>query len=301
MSSKKLVCFLVISIIYGLIAVGGAHATIIGIQGVVTDADGTPMAGVIVEAPGFGNLGLVSTTKEDGFYFITYVSFVNVVIKVGDEIPVVATDAEGNVVEKTHIVTAEDIAAGRATFNITFVSTAVTVAVAPTVFSADTASTGTVTVTVARDEPVTDETVTLKLSPQVGSVDATATNNGDGTYSAVYTSGGAAGRVTIIATATDAKASGSATVTINAGAPTKISLEAMPTTVSSLASSIITATVSDSKGNGVGGVSLTGATSGDGSITNFVEDSRIFGAYTATYTAPMVDAEGTRDDNGHRE
>ena len=166
--------------------------------------------------------------------------------------------------------------------------------VAPTVFSADTASTATVTVTVARDEPVTDETVTLRLSPQVGSVDATATNNGDGTYSAVYTSGGAAGRVTLTATATGAKASGSATVTINAGAPTAISLTAMPDTVSSLASSIITATVSDSKGNGVGGVSnLTGATSGDGAITNFVEDSRIFGAYTATYTAPMVDAEGT--------
>ena len=40
MSSKKLVCFLVISIIYGLIAVGGAHASIIGIEGVITDAEG---------------------------------------------------------------------------------------------------------------------------------------------------------------------------------------------------------------------------------------------------------------------
>lgn len=291
MSSKKLVCFLVISIIYGLIAIGGAHA--IGIKGIVTDAEGTPLVDVKVTAPDYGSIPITSVTGPDGAYSIPYISFTNVPVQVGDEITVVATDAEGNVVEKTHTVTAADIAAGQATFNITFVSTTVTVAVAPTVFSADTASTGTVTITVARDEPVTDETVTLKLSPQVGSVDATATNNGDGTYSAVYTSGGAAGRVTITATATDAKTSGSATVTINAGAPTAISLTAMPTTVSSLASSIITATVSDSKGNGVGGVSLTGATSGDGSITNFVEDSRIFGAYTATYTAPMVDAEGT--------
>ena len=293
MSSKKLVCFLVISFVCGLIVSGVAHASIVGIKGIVTDAEGTPLVGVKVTARDFGSIPITSVTGPDGAYTIPYISFANVVIKVGDEIAVVATDPEGNVVEKTHTVTAADITAGQATFNITFVSTTVTVSVAPTVFSADAASTATVTVTVAGDEPVTDETVTLRISPQVGSVDATATNNGDGTYSAVYTSGGAAGRVTITATATDAKASGSATVTINAGAPTAISLKAMPETVSSLASSIITATVSDSKGNGVGGVSLTGATSGDGSITNFVEDSRIFGAYTATYTAPMVDAEGT--------
>ena len=293
MSSKKLVCFLVISIIYGLIAVGGAHASIVGIKGVVSDAEGTPLVGVKVTAPDFGSIPVTAVTGPDGAYSIPYISFANVVIKAGDEITVVATDTEGNVVEKIHTVTAADITAGQATFNITFVSTTVTVTVAPTVFSADTASTATVTVTVARDEPVTDEIITLRLSPQVGSVDATTTNNGDGTYSAVYTSGGAAGRVTLTATATGANTSGSATVTINAGAPTAISLKAMPDTVSSLASSIITATVSDSKGNGVGGVSLTGTTSGDGAITNFVEDSRIFGGYTATYTASMVDAEGT--------
>ncbi len=293
MGSKKLVYFLVISIVYGLIAVGGAHASIVGIKGVVSDAEGTPLVGVKVTAPDFGSIPVTAVTGPDGAYSIPYISFANVVIKAGDEITVVATDTEGNVVEKIHTVTAADITAGQATFNITFVSTTVTVTVAPTVFSADTSGTGTVTVTVVRDEPVTDEAVTLRLSPQVGSVDATATNNVDGTYSATYTSGGAAGRVTLTATATGAKASGSATITINAGAPTAISLKAMPDTVSSLASSIITATVSDSKGNGVGGVSLTGTTSGDGAIINFVEDSRIFGAYTSTYTAPMVDAEGT--------
>ena len=293
MGSKKLVYFLVISIVCGLIAVGGAHASIVGIKGVVSDAEGTPLVGVKVTAPDFGSIPVTAVTGPDGAYSIPYISFANVVIKAGDEVTVVATDTEGNVVEKIHTVTAADITAGQATFNITFVSTTVTVTVAPTVFSADTSGTGTVTVTVARDEPVTDEIVTLRLSPQVGSVDPTAINNGDGTYSAIYTSGGAAGRVTLTATATGAKASGSATITINAGAPSAISLKAMPDTVSSLASSIITATISDSKGNGVGGVSLTGTTSGDGAITNFVEDSRIFGAYTSTYTAPMVDAEGT--------
>ena len=293
MSSKKLVCFLVILFVCGLIVSGVAHASIVGIKGVVSDAEGMPLAGVKVTAPDFGSIPVTAVTDSNGAYSIPYITFANVVIKAGEEITIVATDAEGNVVEKTHTVTAADITAGQATFNITFVSTTVTVTVAPKVFNADTPGTGTVTVTVEQDGPVTDETVTFRLSPQVGLVGA-VTNNDDGTYSATYTSGGAAGRVTLTATATGAKASGSATITINAGAPTAISLKAMPDTVSSLASSIITATISDSKGNGVGGVSnLKGATSGDGSITNFVEDSRIFGAYTATYTAPMVDAEGT--------
>ena len=293
MSSKKLVCFLVISIIYGLIAVGGAHASIVGIKGVVSDAEGTPLVGVRVTAPDFGSIPVTAVTGPDGAYSIPYISFANVVIKVGDEITVVATDTEGNVVEKIHTVTAADVTAGQATFNITFVSTTVTVTVAPTVFSADTSGTGTVTVTVARDEPVTDETVTLSLSPAVGTVSSPATNNGDGTYSATYTSGGAAGNVTLIARATGANTSGRATITINAGPPAAIKLSAAPETVSSFGSAVITAMVTDSNDNGVGGASLTGTTSGDGTITNFVENPRTFGAYTATYTAPMVDAEGT--------
>ena len=47
---------------------------------------------------------------------------------------------------------------------------------------------------------MTGETVTLALSPAVGSVSA-VTNNGDGSYSATYTSGGTAGNVTLTATA----------------------------------------------------------------------------------------------------
>ena len=293
MSSKKLVCFLVISIIYGLIAVGGAHASIVGIKGVVSDAEGTPLVGVRVTAPDFGSIPVTAVTGPDGAYSIPYISFANVVIKVGDEITVVATDAEGNVVEKIHTVTAADITAGQATFNITFVSTTVTVTVAPKVFNADTPGTGTVTVTVEQDGPVTDETVTLSLSPAVGTVSSPATNNGDGTYTASYTSGGTAGRITVTARATQANASGTATITINAGPPAAIELSAAPETVSSFGSAVITAMVTDSNDNGVGGASLTGTTSGDGTITNFVENPRTFGAYTATYTAPMVDAEGT--------
>lgn len=291
MSGKKLVCFLVISIICGLIAVGGAHASIIGVKGIVSNAEGTPLAGVKVTAPDFGSIPVTSVTDSDGTYSIPYISFANVVINAGEEITVVATDAEGNVVEKIHTVTAADISAGQATFNIIFVSTTVTVTVDPKIFSADTPGTGTIKVTVTRDEPVTDETVTLSLSPAVGTVSSPATNNGDGTYSATYTSGGAAGNVTLTATATGANASGRATITINAGSPAAITLDAAPDTVSSLGKSIVTAMVSDNRGNGVGAVSLTGTASSGGTLTNFAS-AAIFGTYTATYTAPMVDAEG---------
>ena len=83
MSSKKLVCFLVISIIYGLIAVGGAHASIVGIKGIVTDAEGTPLVGVKVTAPNFGSIPVTSVTDSEGAYSIPYISFANVVIKAG--------------------------------------------------------------------------------------------------------------------------------------------------------------------------------------------------------------------------
>ena len=63
--------------------------------------------------------------------------------------------------------------------------------------------------------------------------------------------------------------------------------------VYSFTSATITAMVTDSNGNGVGGLSLTGETSGDGELTEFAADSSTFGEYDATYTAPMVDAEMT--------
>ena len=171
------------------------------------------------------------------------------------------------------------------------VPTTVTVDVSPSNFIADTTGTGAVTVTVERVGPVTDETVTLALSPAVGSVGA-VTNNGDGSYSATYTSGGTAGNVTLTATATGAAVSSSANIVINAGPPAAIALSAAPMTVTSLGSSTVTAMVSDSSGNGVGGLSLTAATSGSGTITAFAA-TPIFGTYVATYSAPMVEAEGT--------
>ena len=50
--------------------------------------------------------------------------------------------------------------------------------------------------------------------------------------------------------------------------------------------------VTDSNGNGVGGLSPTG-TAVSGTLTNFAANIASFGSYTATYTAPLVEAEGT--------
>ena len=171
------------------------------------------------------------------------------------------------------------------------VPTTVAVDVSPSVFSADTPSTGAVTVSVERVGPVTSETVTLALNPAVGSVSA-VTNNGDGTYSATYTSGSTAGNVRLTATATGAGVSDSASIAINAGPPAAIALSAAPMTVTSLGSATVTAMVTDSGGNGVGGLTLTGSTSGSGILTPFIP-TPVFGTYVATYSAPMVEAEGT--------
>ena len=268
---------------------------ITSIGGTVSNADGTPVVGATVEAPGFGSVPVKVTTDENGEYSIPYVSFANIAIQVGDEITVKVTDSAGDVVERTHTVAAADSAAGKATLNIALVSvpvTTITVKVEPSSFSADTPSPGTVTATVTIGEaPVTDETVTFRLSPNVGEITA-ATNNEDGTYTATYTSGGAAGNVTLTATATQAKVSAKITLAINAGPPDAIALSAAPMTVSSLGSATITAKVTDSSGNGVGGLTLTGTATGGGTVTEFTE-TRTFGTYTASYTAPSVDAEGS--------
>ncbi len=298
MSSKKLVYFLVISLVYGLIAGGLAHgqsSNSFTIWGTVTDA-ADPVAGLRVTAD--NSEFLPFTSRDDGTYQLIFLSFTNGTIRAGDQIQITAADADGNdVASVMYTVTAADVNASPPGVTIDIdvnrvptVPTTVTTTVAPNTFNADTAGTGTVTVTVDREGPVTDETVTLRLSPAIGTV-SRVTNNGDGTYSATYTSGGAAGNVTLTATATQANASGTAAITVNAGPPSAIALSASSDSVSSGGNSIITAMVTDSAGNGVGGVSLAGATSSGGTLTNFAA-SAVFGTYTATYTAPTVDAEG---------
>ena len=173
------------------------------------------------------------------------------------------------------------------------VPTTVTVDIDTKEFSADTPGTGTVTVTVDRLGPIIGESIAFTLNPSVesGTV-STATDNGDGTYTATYTSGSAAGYVDITATATGANESGSVRIAINAGPPANIALSTDSEPVSSFGSATITARVTDSNGNGVGEQSLTGDAL-SGTLTEFAADPSNFGDYTATYSVLEVAVEGT--------
>ena len=299
MSSKKFVWLFMVAIVCALVAAGGiAHGqstSIVGMKGTVTDGEGTPAGGLRISAEtnSIAATAFIGfTSRDDGTYNIGLVPGISAKINVGDEISLTVTDAGGNVVGRaSYAVTAADISTVIVTIDISLSTVSVEVTVEPSTFSADTPANGLITVTVANEEgPITDESITLSLSPNVGSV-ASATNRGDGTYESAYTSGGTAGQVTLTAT-TSAGASATTTIIINAGPPAAIDVSAAPETVSSLGSSIITAMVRDSAGNGVGGLTLTGTTSGSGTLTNFAS-AVTFGTYTATYTAPTVDADGT--------
>ena len=305
MSSKKFVYLLMVLIVCGSITGGIAHGQSTDsfrIEGTVTNPDGTPAAGLQIQAdivPFTYDHDFTSfVSRDDGTYGLSFLGFEGPSkISAGDRIRITATDAEGNdVARTTYTVTAAavDMPVNKVTIPLTVgPAIDVTITVNPNDFMAGTSDPGTVTVTVMEEDvPVTDETVTLSLSPAVGMVTSPATNNGDGTYSATYTSGNTAGRVTLKATATQAGVSNTATIAINAGPPATIAVSAAPERVPSFGSAVITAMVADSNGNGVDGLTPTGTRSSGGTLTNFAPTTT-FGSYTAIYTAPMVDAEGT--------
>ena len=305
MSSKKFVYLLMVLIVCGSITGGITHGQSTDsfrIEGTVTNPDGTPAAGLQIQAdivPFTYDHDFTSfVSRDDGTYGLSFLGFEGPSkISAGDRIRITATDAEGNdVARTTYTVTPVnvDMPVNKVTIPLTVgPAIDVTVTVNPSDFMAGTSDPGTVTVTVMEEDvPVRGETVTLSLSPAVGMVTSPATNNDDGTYSATYTSGNTAGRVTLKATATQAGVSNTATIAINAGPPATIAVSAAPERVPSFGSAVITAMVADSNGNGVDGLTPTGTRSSGGTLTNFAPTTT-FGSYTAIYTAPMVDAEGT--------
>ena len=254
------------------------------------DADGTSTSTITVTAGGgvTGELPTISadkgtvgavTDEGNGVFTATYTA-PSLVLTIPDIARISATLASTSKSASTVIA-------------LLPVPTTVTVDIDPKEFSADTPSPGTVTVTVDRLGPITGESIAFTLNPSVGSgaVNA-ATDNGDGTYTATYTSGSTAGYVDITAMATLANESGSVRISINAGPPANIVLRTDTEPVSSFGSATITAVVTDSNGNGVGGQSLTGDAL-IGTLTEFAADSSNFGSYTATYSVLEVAAEGT--------
>ena len=182
------------------------------------------------------------------------------------------------------------------------VQTVVTVMVDLDTFRADSTETAVVTVTVARGpSAVADETIDFMLTRDDGGTDTgivgEITNNEDGSYTATYTPAKTVGRITLTAMATQAGESDEATIIINAGPPANLMLTALPETVFSEAMSVITATVTDVTGNGVGGLELelSAMTSAGEMLPSFAEVAAAFGVYTTTYTAPTVEAEGSEE------
>ena len=182
---------------------------------ITVEIGGTARTGdtVTIDTPSKGTVGAV-TEVGDGVYTATYTAPLDRSLSFPETVQIDASSA--------------NIGKSRSTLiTLLPVRTTVTVELGKDSFIADTPEETTVKVTVDQAGPVTAETVTLALSPEVGSVTSPATSNGDGTYSATYTSGGTAGPVTLTAT-TGAGASEMATITINAGLPANIDTRCRP-------------------------------------------------------------------------
>jgi hypothetical protein len=161
-----------------------------------------------------------------------------------------------------------------------------TVSVSPKELAAIPGSTANIEVTVidVQEKPVTDELVTLILSPQVGTL-SNVENQGDGVYKATYTAGVELGEVTITASTTNDK-QGSDSLKLIEGPSKELQLTiepseliACPGKYASIEVKVYDVAKHPLKGKQVS-LSLSPQTGALSSITD-----KGNGAYTATYTA----------------
>ncbi len=221
-----------------------------------------------------GKLGEV-TNNGDGTYTATYTA---------PELALAAPTSDTVTVTSTNLG-----AATSAMITLNVVPTQISITAVPSIFDAGAGGTSAVTVSVTRGGTGISG-ANISVIPTTGTL-GDVTDNGDGTYTATYTPPTAAGRATINAVDADSGARGSATITVNAGAAESVAVAAVPTTVSSGGTAMITATITDASGNGVGGQTLS-ATANSGTVGDFTEAATM-GDYTAEYTAPTVDAAST--------
>ena len=197
MSRGRLVWFLfLVTLASGMTmgVTGSVHAQSVStfqLNGVLTDSDGNPLVGYTVEAPVDGSfLSTTAVTDDQGSYQIVYSSLFGPIISVGDTIEITIKDPDGEVIgTSTYTVTASNISPrfGQATHDFMLSGAGLTVVVEKGELPADGESTSTITVTIedANGEPVTDSPPTITVvKGTVGEV----INNGDGTYTVVYTS-----------------------------------------------------------------------------------------------------------------
>ena len=302
MSRGKLFRFLfLITLASGLMMGESAHAQSVNafqLNGTLTAADGTALAGYTVEAPiAVSILASASITDADGKYAILYSGF-EAVVTVGDVIEITVKDPAGNIVGTTsYTVTEGDIGAriGEATHNILL--SGLNVELDNIQLPADGESQAEITVSIeSGDGPVIGDTVTI--TTDMGSV-GEVTDNGDGTYTAVYT----APALVIDESTTD---------TINVSSDTTgdtttttVTLEPVPTVIAlSVEPSVFTAgaggtgaiAISVSRGgNAVADAELSlGLTRADGgtdtgTVTGVTSNGD--GTYSATFTAPNTSGQ----------
>ena len=256
-------------------------------------ADGTSTATltVSVQSGGAAVIGdTLTITAEEGKGSITDIT------DVGDgtytakytapELTLAAPISDTVTVASTTLGTATSV---MITLNV--VPTEVKVTVDPAMFTAGDDEPATVAISVTRGGKGVSGSV-ISVTADAGTIGSEITEIGSGGYSTTYTPSTVAGRATITATESGSGARGSATVTVNAGEATNLSVEADPTTVSSGGQAVITATVSDASGNGVGGLTLTWSAN-SGTVEAAFKEFATIGSYTATYTAPAtVEAKG---------
>ena len=195
MSSKKFVYLLMVAIVFGFMtsgAVYGQSASTLTFHGNVLDADDNPAPGHTISAefvPVQTGFRFIPVSRSDGSYSLA-VWGLNpggpaLKINVGDRIKITATDADGNDTSVIYTVTVEDVATS-AVKDLDIVLSGLTVHADPPSIPADGSTTSTITVTVREgSEGVTGDTITLSVDK--GTVDATATEVGNGVYTATYT------------------------------------------------------------------------------------------------------------------
>ena len=244
--------------------------------------NGEPVTGdTVTITPDHGTVGDV-VDNGDGTYTTTYTAPDQPLTDPVTDSITITSDTTGD--STTVTVTLEPV------------PTIVSVTATPSSYVAGSGVAGMVNVNVSRGgEPVTDAEISISASRADGAADTGTvgdiTDNGDGSYSAPYAASNTVGRVMLSATDAVSGESGSATVTVNAGAPSALTVSVNPSEVSSAAGAMVNVTVADASGNGVGGLAPAGS-AGSGSVGDFAEGAAM-GSYTAAYTAPVVEAEST--------
>ena len=307
MNKRTLACLLFF--VWSLTIVGlvyGQETSSFSIAGTVVDADGNAVPDLIVNGvnqrvmAGFQDIPF--TTRGDGSFDLAFVSFTNQKTRVGDEIKIAVKDSEDATVGGlTYTVTVADVEAGGVTGLVITLGGGIQIELSHSSLPADGSSTSTITITVENQdgESVTDDTLTVPSTSTKGGTLSAVTNNGDGTYTVIYTAPALTDitapqmdELTVASTTLGESETVSLTLNVVPGPPAKLTLEAGSMSLSGGDTTQITAMVTDAIGNGISGLMLDVSASGPGTV-GAVASGTSAGDYTVMYIAPaMVDVAG---------